>query len=110
HRPGAVELILEFVFVGEVIEARAGRLLGGRHNEQHGALAVIVQLPSAAEDAFAILPQDLRAAVRIVYTSVDHRQLSGPGDYVAVNRLYAAGRYENRGLARKGGTLATTRS
>ena len=97
HRPCAVELILELVFVGEMIEARAGRLVGGRHNEQHGALAVIVQSPAAAKDALAVLPQDLGAAVRIVYTRVDQRKLSGPGDFIAVDRFHAAGRYENRG-------------
>src|SRR6516225_4437893 len=84
-------------------------MVGGRHNEQHGALAIIVQSPAAAKDAFAVLPQDLRAAVRIVYTRVDQRQLSGPGDFVAVDRFYAAGRYENRGRCQRRGALGTAR-
>ena len=41
-------------------------MVGGRQNEQHSALlAVIVQSPAAAEDALAVLPQDLRAAIRV---------------------------------------------
>jgi hypothetical protein len=39
-------------------------MLGGRHNDQHLApLAVAVQPRAAAEDAFAVLPQNLRVAV-----------------------------------------------
>jgi hypothetical protein len=41
-------------------------VVGGRSNKQHGApLAVVVQSPAAMEDAFAVLPQDLRAAIRV---------------------------------------------
>src|SRR6516165_8311792 len=41
-------------------------MLGGRSNEQHGApLALIVESPAAAKDAFAVFPQDLRATVRV---------------------------------------------
>jgi hypothetical protein len=54
------------VFMGEAIEARTRRMLRGGKNDQHGApLAIIVQSPAMAEDAFAVLPQDLGAAVRI---------------------------------------------
>jgi hypothetical protein len=39
-------------------------MVGGRLNDQDGAPpAVIIQLPATADDAFAVLPQDLRIAV-----------------------------------------------
>src|SRR6516165_8366493 len=57
YRPRSVELLLQFEFVSQAIEAGAGRLIGGRNNGQHGApFAVILQSPAAVEDAFAVLP------------------------------------------------------
>src|SRR5262249_10542534 len=60
HRPRGVQFILQLVFVREAIEARTGRLVSGRNNDQNGEppLAVIVQLPTTTEDAFAVLPQN----------------------------------------------------
>ena len=44
-----------------------GQSVGGRSNEQHGAaLTVIVESPVAMKDALAVLPEDLRAAIRVV--------------------------------------------
>src|SRR5262245_58203819 len=87
-----VELILELVFVRKAIEVRAGRLVGDRHDEQHGALAVIVQSPAAAKDAFAVLPQDLRAAVRVRTGQRMRLHLSdsgvGPPNLVRLTELY----------------------
>src|SRR5215468_9238720 len=55
------------MFVSEAIEGRAGGVVGGRLNDQDGAPpAVIIQLPATAEDAFAVLPQDLRIAVGVL--------------------------------------------
>src|SRR6516162_1557799 len=66
HRPRAIEFALQFVFVTEVIEGRTRRVVGGRSNEQHGApLTVVVQSPAAVKDALAVLPEDLRAAIRV---------------------------------------------
>ena len=39
RRPRSVQLILQFVFVGEAIEARARRALRGRQNDQDGSRA-----------------------------------------------------------------------
>ena len=66
-------------------------MLRGRLNDQHGVLAAIVRSPATSKDAFAVLPQDLRA-IRIVHTHIDQRQLSRPRDFVAVDRFYATGR------------------
>src|SRR5215472_16837313 len=51
-------------------------MVGGRLNDQDGAPpAVIIQLPATAEDAFAVLPQDLRIAVGVlVIQGVRHHQ------------------------------------
>src|SRR5262249_14045200 len=52
--------------MGEAIDARARGMVGGRSNDQHLALlAVVVQSPPTANDAVAVLPQGLRAAVRV---------------------------------------------
>src|SRR5215470_12822722 len=55
------------MFVSEAIEGRAGGMVGRRLNDQDGAPpAVIIQLPATADDAFAVLPQDLRIAVGVL--------------------------------------------
>ena len=80
RRPRLVELILEFVFMRESIEARAGRLVGGRQNDQHGApVAIIVQAPPFSEDAFAVLPQNLRDTVQVRAVLQMRRHLSNSG-------------------------------
>ena len=59
-----------------------GQTLGGRSNEQHGvALTVIVESPVAMKDALAVLPEDLRAAIRVraVQCMRHHLRNSGVG-------------------------------
>ena len=66
RRPCGVELVPQFIFVGKAIEAGRRRALrGGQHGQHGAAAAVVVRAPPAAEDAFAILPQDLTAVIRI---------------------------------------------
>src|SRR6516165_10196020 len=73
HRPLPIQLILQGVFVSQAIEARARRVLGGWHNDQHGALvAIIAEAPASAEDALAVLPQNPRATVRIAVQRIQH--------------------------------------
>ena len=61
--PRAIEFVVQLVFVREAIEGRTRRVVGGRSNERHGATpAVIVESPAAMKDAFAVLPENLRAA------------------------------------------------
>ncbi|GLS34372.1 hypothetical protein GCM10007937_60870 [Mesorhizobium albiziae] len=58
---GTIELISKFVFVGETIEERSRRMVSGWFNDQHRPpLPVLVQAPITADNAFAVLPQELR--------------------------------------------------
>ena len=81
HRPRAIELVLQSVFVRETIEARARRVLGGGQNDEHGApVAVIAQAPPSAQDAFAVLRQNpkfirIHAAQRIRHQLLIHAGL-----------------------------------
>ena len=55
-------------------------LRGGQHDQHGAAVAVGAQMPSSAEDAFAVLPQDLEAVISL---SADpegwiHDQALGP--------------------------------
>ena len=62
-RPCGVELVPQFIFVGEAIEGSRQRALrGGQHGQHGAAAAVAVRAPSSAEDAFAVLPQHLEIA------------------------------------------------
>src|SRR5208337_5384322 len=64
RRPCAVELVPQFIFVGEAIDRCRGRGLRGReHCQSRAAAALAVRAPSSAEYAFAVLPQDLEAMV-----------------------------------------------
>ena len=66
HRPRAVELVLQPIFVSEAIKAaRGGMLRGGNHDKHGGPGAVIRLAPSSAEDALAILPQDREITILI---------------------------------------------
>ena len=57
HRPRAVEVVLQSVFVCETVEAVGCRVLRSRKHGQHsGPVAVGGIAPFSAEDAFAILP------------------------------------------------------
>src|SRR6516164_6692411 len=73
RRPRPIQLILQGVFVSKAIDARARRVLGGRHNDQHGApVAVIADAPASAEDALAVLPQNLRTTIRTAVQRIQH--------------------------------------
>ena len=64
HRPRPVQLILQSVFVSEAIEGGGRRVLrGGQHGQHGGRDRRRRQAPSSAEDAFAVLPQDLEATI-----------------------------------------------
>ncbi len=66
RRPFAVERVPQFIFVGETIEGGWRRALRGKqHSQRCAAAAVAAYAPPAAEDAFAILPQDLEVALPI---------------------------------------------
>ena len=57
-------------------------MVGGRGNKQHGEpVAIVVQSPASAEHAFAVLPQDLRATIRVrdVQRLLHHLSDSGVG-------------------------------
>ena len=71
--PCGVELVPQFIFVGEALEDGRGRALRGGQHHQHGAeAAVAVRAPTSAEDEFAILPQDLEA---LFSASVERKRL-----------------------------------
>ena len=62
RRPCGVELVPQFIFVGEAIEDGRGRALHSRQHGQKGAAAAVAVLaPPPAEDAIPILPHDLEA-------------------------------------------------
>ena len=66
HRPRAVQLILEGVFVGKAIESGRCWLLRGGEHDQHVLAARLGALaPSSAEDESAILRQDLEVVIPI---------------------------------------------
>ena len=57
-------------------------MVGGRGNKQHGEpVAIVVQSPATAEHALAVLPQHLRATVRVrdVQRLLHHLSDSGVG-------------------------------
>ena len=58
-RPCGVEFVPQFIFMSEAIERRRWRALrGGQHGQHRVAAAISIRAPSAAEDAFAVLPRD----------------------------------------------------
>ena len=64
--PGGVQFLPQPVFVGQAIESgRTWMLCGGQHGQNGAAAAVGVQPPFPAEDAFAVLPQDLGSAISV---------------------------------------------
>ena len=74
--PCAIQLILQAIFMPEVMEA-GWRLLfrGGQHGEDGGAPAFGARTPPSAEDTFAVLPVDLGAAIPISVKSREPVQL-----------------------------------
>ncbi len=73
HRPRAVELILQFVFVSEAIDCVRWRVLRGGHHGQHGhAVAIRAQAPPSAEHAMpAVFPQDLET---VLFLTVERKE------------------------------------
>ena len=65
RRPSAVQLVLQAVFVSQVIEGGRCRMLGGGQHGQHGDPLTVNVLHASAEDTVAVLPQDLEAAVSV---------------------------------------------
>jgi hypothetical protein len=63
HRPCAVQLVLQFVFVSQAIEGRRCRMFrGGQHGQHGGPITIDV---ASAEEAFVVLPQDLEPIISI---------------------------------------------
>jgi len=56
--PTPVQLLLQSIFVSKTIQGLQGGMLCSRQHGQHGAVSVGVAT-DLAEDAFAVLPQDL---------------------------------------------------
>ena len=66
YRPCPIKFVLQSIFVREAIEGGRCRMFPGRKHGQHGGAITVVGVASAsAEDAFAVLPQDLEVAVPI---------------------------------------------
>jgi hypothetical protein len=63
HRPSAVQFVPQSVFASEAIERGRCRLFRGGKHGQHGSPITVGVAVSSAEDAFAVLPQDLEAAI-----------------------------------------------
>jgi hypothetical protein len=65
HRPRPVQLVLQFVFTSKAIKGGRGRLLRRGQYSQHGGPLTVGLALSPAEDAFAVLPQDLEPTITI---------------------------------------------
>ncbi len=64
YRPGAIELVFQFVFMGEAVESGGRRALPRRQHNQHSPpFAVGARAPSSAEDPIANVPQDVEALI-----------------------------------------------
>jgi hypothetical protein len=62
RRRSTVQFILQSVFMSQLVnEGRRGVFRGGEHGQHNGPVALTVIAPSAAEDAFTILPQHREA-------------------------------------------------
>ena len=61
HRPRAVQFVLQPVFVSEAIEAGGWWMFGGGPHKQARSSLSSPRAPPSAEDALAVLPQDLEA-------------------------------------------------
>jgi hypothetical protein len=78
HGPCTVQLVPQFVFVSETIEgSRCWIFNGGEHGQHTGEITVGVTLRST-EDAFAVLPQDMKIAIRICAKQARGFQLPHP--------------------------------
>ncbi len=64
HRPSAIKLIFQAVFVGKAIEAGGCRVLRDGRHRQHGiGRAISAPAASAGEDTLAVLPEYLEATI-----------------------------------------------
>src|SRR6476646_1206908 len=64
HRPRAIQLLLQFIFVSETIEGgRCGMLRSGQHGQHESR--VVAMTMSSAEDALTVLPDHLEAAIPV---------------------------------------------
>jgi hypothetical protein len=64
HRPCAIELILQFIFMDEAFEASKCRVLEGRKHDQYRVpLAVGAPAPFPVEHAITILPKNVQTAI-----------------------------------------------
>jgi hypothetical protein len=64
YRPRVVQLILQFVFVGETSKAGGGWVRrSGQHGQDGASSAVGASAPPPAKDAIVVLPQDLEVAL-----------------------------------------------
>jgi hypothetical protein len=70
HRPRPVQLVLQAIFARQAVEGGRGGMLRDGHHDQDGDLITVGVALSPAEDAFAVLPQHLKAAIS---TSVEPR-------------------------------------
>ncbi len=76
RRPGSVQLVPQGIFVRQAIQGRRCRMLRGREHGQHGVPAAIgAWAPSPAENAVAVLPQDLEVAVSVCAEPMSWAQL-----------------------------------
>jgi hypothetical protein len=61
-----VQLVFQFIFMCEAVEAGGRRAFPGRRHNQYGALFFAdAPPPSSAENAFAVLPHDPEVAIPI---------------------------------------------
>src|SRR6202048_3172202 len=66
HSPRTVKLVPQSVFLIKAIDGGGEWVRGGGQHSQHGAaIAVSVQAPRSAENAFPVLPQDLGTVISL---------------------------------------------
>ena len=66
RRPRSVQRVLQSKFMRQAIEGRRCRMLrGGKHGQHDVPAAIGILAPRAAEDAIAVLPQDLEVALSV---------------------------------------------
>src|SRR5277367_5644255 len=67
RRPCAVQVVFQFIFMCEAVEAGGRRAFPGRRHNQYGALFAVGarRAPTSAEDALAVLPRDPETAIPI---------------------------------------------
>src|SRR5271166_10006 len=90
RRPCGVELVPQFIFVGEAIQrGRMRALRSGQHGQHRVSAARAVCAPPAVEDAFAILPQELEITQPISVELKDRVHLPDSAAPASVRLLHA---------------------